>query len=125
MTATGTTVFKHLEKLVSQQQRESTTKELYQRLHYYIIGLCREQHKLEDIRTNGDCCFNHIIGLPQKDGQDKPLYDYEQIVFVNLLDNSNYKHLWSSLLKYWDLSCIITTISEKSEKSLRVPIFFI
>jgi hypothetical protein len=27
----------------------------------------------EDIRTNGDCCFNHIIDLPQKDGIDKPL----------------------------------------------------
>ncbi|HET7283938.1 MAG TPA: hypothetical protein VFI70_04565 [Nitrososphaeraceae archaeon] len=34
-----------------------------------------KEHKQEDIRTNGDCCFNHIIGLPQKNGQDRPLYD--------------------------------------------------
>jgi hypothetical protein len=33
----------------------------------------RLQHKLEDIITNGDYCFNHIIGLPQKDGADKPI----------------------------------------------------
>ncbi|HEY6884775.1 MAG TPA: hypothetical protein VI278_12135 [Nitrososphaeraceae archaeon] len=33
----------------------------------------KQQHKLEDINTDGECCFNHIIGLPQKDGNDKPL----------------------------------------------------
>jgi hypothetical protein len=34
---------------------------------------------------NGDCCFNYIIGLPQKDSVDKPLYHYEQIMFDPLL----------------------------------------
>jgi hypothetical protein len=29
------------------------------------------EHKQEDIKTNGDCCFNHIIDLPQKDRKDK------------------------------------------------------
>ncbi|MFL6376889.1 MAG: DEAD/DEAH box helicase family protein [Nitrososphaeraceae archaeon] len=37
-------------------------------------------------------CFNHIIGLPQKDGIDKPLYDYQQIIFDSL-DGGN-RHLW-------------------------------
>lgn len=40
-----------------------------------------KHHRQEDIRTNGNCCFNHIISLPQKDGNDKPLYDYEKIIF--------------------------------------------
>jgi hypothetical protein len=57
-----------------------------------------EEHKQEDIRTNGDCCFNHIIGLAQKDGFDKPLYDYEKIIFDSLVTqngNVNHnKHLW-------------------------------
>jgi hypothetical protein len=36
----------------------------------------QQQRKLEDIKTNGDCCFNHIIGLPTKEGIDRPiLYD--------------------------------------------------
>jgi hypothetical protein len=35
--------------------------------------------------TDGDCCFNHIVGLPQRDGQDKPLYDYEKIIFDSLV----------------------------------------
>jgi hypothetical protein len=54
-----------------------------------------QQHKLEDIRTNGNCCFNHIIGLPQKDGIDKPLYDYEGIIFDKLVTNHGNKHLWT------------------------------
>jgi hypothetical protein len=29
-----------------------------------------QQHKQEDIRTRGDCCFNHIIGLPKKDSKE-------------------------------------------------------
>jgi hypothetical protein len=62
-----------------------------------------EEHKQEDIKTNGDCCFNHIIGLPQKGSVDKPLYDYEGIIFdalvtqdgnVNPSFSSGSKHLW-------------------------------
>jgi hypothetical protein len=45
---------------------------------------------------NGDCCFNHIIGLPQKDGNDKPFYDYEQMIFDFLVvhDGNANKHIW-------------------------------
>ncbi len=90
-------VFKDLQKLVSSQQRENTRKELFQRLQnkpFWIWNV--EQHKREDINTNGDCCFNHIIGLPQKEGHDKPLYDYQQIIFDSLFTgngNAN-KHIW-------------------------------
>jgi hypothetical protein len=87
-------LFKDLQKLVSQQQKENTRTELHQRLHnkpFWIWDI--EEHKLEDIKTDGDCCFNHIIGLPLKDGDDKPLYDYEQII-LGSLDNGDKKHLW-------------------------------
>jgi hypothetical protein len=88
-------LFKDLHKLVSSQQRENTRKELFQRLQdkpFWIWD--KEQHKQEDIRTDGECCFNHIIGLPQKDGDDKPLYDYEQIIFDALVTSNGNKHLW-------------------------------
>ena len=57
------------------------------------------EHKRKDVRTNGDCCFNHIIGLPQKDGVAKPFYDYEQTIFDSLVTsdgntNRPNKHLW-------------------------------
>jgi hypothetical protein len=75
-------VFKDLQKLVSHSQQENTRKELFQRLRnkpFWIWNI--EEHKQEDIKTNGHCCFNHIIGLPQKGGIDKPLFDYEKIIF--------------------------------------------
>jgi hypothetical protein len=90
-----TIVFKDLQKLVSHSQQENTRKELFQRLQgkpFWIWD--KQQHKLEDIKTDGDCCFNHIIGLPQKDGNDKPLYDYEQTIFDVLASQTTNKHLW-------------------------------
>jgi hypothetical protein len=105
-------VFKDLQKLVSKSQQENRSKELFQRLQdkpFWIWD--KQQHKLEDIKTDGDCCFNHIISLPQKDGIDKPMFDYEKQIFDSLIrsdDNvitngnvnsststvPNHKHLW-------------------------------
>jgi hypothetical protein len=92
--------FKDLKKRVS---LETTTQQyrLFERLHnkpFWIWNI--EEHKQEDIRTDGDCCFNHIIGLPQKDTVDKPLYDYQRMIFDSLVTQygnanlSNNKHLW-------------------------------
>jgi hypothetical protein len=88
-------VFKDLQKLVSQQQKESIRKELFQRLQskpFWIWNV--EQHKQEDIRADGDCCFNHIICLPQKDGIDESFYDYEKTIFDSLVAQTSSKHLW-------------------------------
>jgi hypothetical protein len=79
------------------------------------------EHKKEDIRAKGDCCFNHIIGLPQKDSVDKPLYDYERIIFDSLvtqnnnIDSSNKKHLLCSHIMIY----IFRTKS--SPESVKVP----
>jgi hypothetical protein len=64
------------------KKRVSTTHEIQQQTR--LFGTIRDksfwiwdvrQHKQVDIETNGDCCFNHIIGLPMKDGVEKPLFD--------------------------------------------------
>jgi hypothetical protein len=91
--------FKDLHKLV-QNRQNIEQNDLYERLRnkpFWIWNI--DVHKQQDIRTNGGCCFNHIIGLPQKDGNDKPFYDYEQIIFDALFtkagnDSSGNKHLW-------------------------------
>ena len=94
--------FKDLQKRVSleaptTQQQSKLTEKLHSK-PFWIWNI--DEHKQEDIRTNGACCFNHIIGLPQKDGVDKPLYDYERIIFDSLVTQngninlSNKKHLW-------------------------------
>ncbi|MFL6432366.1 MAG: hypothetical protein ACJ71O_01365, partial [Nitrososphaeraceae archaeon] len=95
-------VFKDLQKLVSHSQQENTRKELFQRLQdkpFWIWDI--EEHKQEDINTNGDCCFNHIIGLPTKEGMEKAMFDYEKILYdsiflVNDVLNHSFKHkhLW-------------------------------
>lgn len=88
-------MFKDLHKLLQQQEQEqqATHRELFTRLQgkpFWIWNI--EEHKQQYASIDGDCCFNHIIGLPQKDGTDKPLYDYEQIMFDSL--NGNNRHLW-------------------------------
>jgi hypothetical protein len=58
--------FKDLQKLVHQSSNSEQTK-LFNRLRdkpFWIWNV--QEHKKEDIRTKGDCCFNHIIGLPKK-----------------------------------------------------------
>jgi hypothetical protein len=86
--------FKDLKKRATLELIQQQFK-LFERLYnkpFWIWSI--EEHKQEDIRTNGDCCFNHIIGLPQKDGIDKPFYDYQQIIFDLLITQNSNKHLW-------------------------------
>ena len=55
---------------------------LTERLHnksFWIWNV--DEHKQEDVRTIGYCCFNHIIGLSGKDSVDKPLYIYQKTIF--------------------------------------------
>ena len=66
-------MFKDLQKLVqcSEQERNSTINTELDRLQkkpFWIWNI--EEHKQEAIiNTNGYCCFNHIIGLPTKEGE--------------------------------------------------------
>ena len=41
----------------------------------------QKSHRDEYILKNGNCCFNHIIGLPTRNGIKKPFFDYEKIIY--------------------------------------------
>jgi hypothetical protein len=91
--------FKDLKKRVSLEttQQRSRLSQILQNKPFWIWNI--DKHKQEDIRTDGDCCFNHIIGLSQKDSVDKPLYDYQRMIYDSLVtqngnSNSYGKHLW-------------------------------
>jgi hypothetical protein len=96
--------FKDLQKLLVQSQQNIEQNELFSRLQHKPFWIWdKEQHKQEDIGTKGDCCFNHIIGLPKKDNIEKPMFDYEKLLYDSLLipDITNslkhtfkHKHLW-------------------------------
>jgi hypothetical protein len=67
--------------LLLQQQHQ----EFFAKLHgrpFWIPDI--QEHKQQDIATKGLCCFNHIIGLPKKDGIPKPMFNYE-LQLYNLL----------------------------------------
>jgi hypothetical protein len=78
--------FRDLKKRIissNQQQQQTQSFDKLQNKPFWIWNI--EQHKKEDVRTKGECCFNHIIGLPTKDGLEKPIFDYQQLLYEALL----------------------------------------
>ena len=94
--------FKDLKKRVSVET--TGQHRLFERLRnksFWIWDIV--EHKQEDVHTNGDCCFNHIIGLPTKERIAKPIFDYQKILYDTSLVRSmnnplnhdfKHKHLW-------------------------------
>jgi hypothetical protein len=71
-------------------------------LEYYKkhFGFGMRQHLAAAELTDGQCCWNHIVGLPVKDSKEYPLFDYERTLFNSLIHTSNSrndfqnKHMW-------------------------------
>jgi hypothetical protein len=115
--------FKDLQKLVqSQSGAPEQRSQLSQRLRDKPFWIWNQQeHKQEDIRTKGDCCFNHILGLPKKDGHDMPLLPYQRTLYDSL---QNHKHVWIKksrgigvtefLLRYIAWCCVSPKITGNS-----------
>jgi hypothetical protein len=77
--------FKDLQKLV-QLQYGLEQNQLELRLRNKPFWIWNpNQHKQQDIKTKGGCCFNHVIGLPRKDGIEKSIFDYEKLLYDSLL----------------------------------------
>ena len=93
---------KDLQQLLKERQGVTTETEtkLFSRLKdkpFWIWD--KEEHKQNFLLNSKDCCFNHIIGLPQKDGRPLPLFEYEQRIYETLFQVRNPghftdKHLW-------------------------------
>ena len=57
----------------------------------------KQEHLKLAQETNEQCCFNHIVGLPVKDKVEHPIYDYEKILYDNVMNSRGDfkdKHLW-------------------------------
>ena len=93
--------FKDLQKLITTrlvaataENQTNTTKSINDKLRGLPFWIWdQSEHKTEDFRTSGKCCFNHVIGLPTKNGIDKPLFDYQQSI-NDTLQQQNHRHLW-------------------------------
>ena len=73
----------------AQRQSQRFTEQFRQKQFWIWADIIK--HKSLYIQTNGNCCFNHIIGLPQKNGQEYPLFDYEKFV-IDAIENN--QHIW-------------------------------
>jgi hypothetical protein len=89
-------LFRDLKRFVdnqnqTQQLQTSAAEQfsIFKGLPFYIWN--KEEHRKAYAQTNGFCCWNHVIGLPQKEGKRFPLFPYEEILFNALQD---YKHVW-------------------------------
>ena len=60
--------------------------ELLKGLPFYCEWIPKNIHP-----KNGFCCYNHTIGLPKKDGNEYPLFDYELSLFNAL---AKHKYIW-------------------------------
>lgn len=75
--------FKDLQKLVdSQQQSGPVLSTVPKDIPFWIFD--PQQHRQEDIRTKGQCCFYHLLGPAQKEGKDMPLLPWQKL-FWNML----------------------------------------
>ena len=84
--------FKDLKKKVSLELPEQQFM-FFSRLHHKPFWIWNiEEHKQEDTKTHGDCCFNHIIGLPTKDGVEKTMFDYEKLLYDYILAHDGLNH---------------------------------
>jgi hypothetical protein len=45
----------------------------------------QKRHALEFKRTNGKCCFNHIVGLPTKNNETHPIHPFQKEIMDALM----------------------------------------
>jgi len=97
---------KELQSLLATQQPSSSSSQAELKLYERLRGLPfwiedKQEHKqrwkqskfnsrnpegqISDPSVNGQCCFNHVLGLPEKNGAAKPVFDYQWEV-VSLLE---------------------------------------
>ena len=100
---------KNTENKIPESKKRTTNLLLCWFRQTRLFNICRDKsfwiwdqnhHRLQDITTKGYCCFNHICGLPTKHGVEKPIFDYEKLLYDSLLISGFYnplKGLLSSL----------------------------
>ena len=77
-------LWKYLEKNFGNIKYDNPFK-IFEGLPFYRFDLTPEQHKEVYHSTHSRCCWNHFIGLPEKDGKRYPLFDYQEQVFNDFM----------------------------------------
>lgn len=96
-------MFEALSKVIEHQRKLAESKDIFRpqsEEHKTFYSICKglpfyrwdymqsgkesEHNKLARY-LHGRCCFNHLIGLPEKHGVPHPLYDYEYELYKELI----------------------------------------
>lgn len=77
-------LWKYLEKNFSNAQYDNPFK-IFEGLPFYCFDLTAEEHAALYRKTRSRCCWNHFVGLPEKDGKRHPLYPYEKMLFDDFM----------------------------------------
>ena len=81
--------FKDLQRLIQEREQNhgSSNNSEFSFLKgrpFWYWDLTR--HKEKGKSQKGNCCFNHIIGLPKKDNKCLPMFDYEMLLYKSLIE---------------------------------------
>lgn len=49
----------------------------------------KQIHRQEHIKTDRKCCFNHIVGSPEKNNQECPIFNFQKLIFDAVEQNQN------------------------------------
>ena len=81
----------HQKLRAAQQQQKSSSSSLsvLKGLPFWIWD--KEEHGQQAQATNGNCCIQHVLGLPIKNGKAFPIFDFQKQIFDYL---EEYQNIW-------------------------------
>ena len=77
-----------------QQQQQAKQKQTLSSNFKQLEGLPfwiwdKEEHRQKASRTKGNCCFNHILGLPVKNNKEYPIFEFQKQIYDSLENSQN------------------------------------
>ena len=100
----GNTISVHNKQLRQQQEKQNLSSNFdFKILQKPFWVWNQKEHLVLAKESDGQCCWNHIVGLPVKNKKEHALFDYEKGLFDTLLfsgvnNPSNqrfkHKHIW-------------------------------
>ena len=72
-----------------QQQSSSSNLSVLKGLPFWVFD--KEIHRQQAMASKGNCCIQHVLGLPIKNGKVFPLFDFQKQIFDYL---EEYQNIW-------------------------------
>src|SRR4028118_1786539 len=77
-------LYKYMQKKFAITEHDDPFK-IFKGLPFYRFDLSKEEHAKIYREPRSRCCWNHFVGLPEKNGKRFPLFDYQEEVFNDFM----------------------------------------